>query len=622
MSGSCDLIIGDAAIGLVTEGYGLMSGYAATSFQLAQDGLSKLYNFSVTPVAFDVSWNLNPDIQGYVRPIAPADIAAAYDPKAISDPGNAPDTSFNQITFTNAPVNTAVEPSINIDNGPGALTAVAPGAAPSLSAVVVPTAPTVALPSAPTLYSLNLPAAPAVTIPTFTGTRPVLNFDAPVQSWSFTAQDYSDTLLDSTKAQIAFGLLGGTGLPIAIEQAMYDRSNSRQDVSEIRAIQEAMEERSAKGWSEPDGILTYRIQEVRQNSANARAGFNRDVLLEIAKIDIENMKFYVQQGVALESKLIDLHLETQRLILEANKFVMQSAIELFNAKVSLFNAEQQAYATDAQVFRDKLQACLTQIEIYKAEIDAQKLVGEINQQLVSIYESNIRAVLASVEIYKAQVEGATAQAEANRVVIEAYRATVEAYGENVRAYEAQWRGYAAQVEAQVSKEKIYQISTDAYATNVHAWAEKNTSLIEQQKLVLGEKDLDVRVFQAKIEKFKAQYEAEAARIRALVEIYGSRVDLYRGEAGVEEAAAAANARAANLQIENNRSATEVALKNADLQINQLEKNAALILEQLKGITSTAAQLCASSFTALHFSAQASHSASNGQECSTVYQVNQ
>lgn len=622
MADTCPLVIGDPAIGLVVEGWDTFSGYASTSFNLAQTSLSKLYNFSLTPIAFDVSWNLNPDIQGYVRPTAPADITAAYDTTKITDPGVAPDTTIGSITFTNAPVNTAVEPSINIDNGPGALTAIAPGAAPSLSPVVVPTAPTVTLPTAPTLYGLNLPVAPSVSIPTFDGSRPILNFDAPTKSWSFTPADYTSALLSATTNQISIGLMGGTGLPAAIEQALYDRSNSRQDVSDLRAVQEAMEERSAKGWSEPDGLLTFRLQEVRQNSANARAGFNRDVMIEVTKIEIENMKFYVSQGVALESKLIDLHLETQRLILEANKFVLQSAIELFNAKVSLFNAQQLAYQTDAQVFRDKLQAALTQIEIYKAEIDAQRLVGEINQQLVSIYESNIRAVLASVEVYKAQVQGATAQAEANRVVIEAYRATVQAYAENVRAYEAQWEGYKAQVDAQVSKEKIYQISTDAYATNVHAWAEKNTSLIEQQKLVLGEKDLDVRVFQAKIDKFRAQFEAEQARIRALVEIYGSRVDLYRGEAGVEEAAASANARAANLQIENNKSATDVALKNAELQINQLEKNAALILEQLKGIAQTTAQLCASSFSAVHFAATASHSASNGQECSTVFQVNQ
>lgn len=622
MADSCPTIIGDAAVGLVVEGWDTFSGYASTSFNLAQTSLTKLYNFTLTPIAFDVSWNLSPDIEGYNRPVAPADITVSYNKDAVNDPGAPPISTIAPVTFTTAPTAVLVEPSINIDAGPSDLTAVAPGAAPTLAPVVIPVAPSITLPDAPTLYSLNLPTAPNITLPTFDGVRPVQNFDVPAQNWSFVAEAYSSTELDAVRAQIAFGLTGNTGLPLAIENALFDRALARDDVSMLRAQQEAREQRSSMGWSEPDGILDYRLMQVQQASINARANLSRDIYIQVSQVAIENIKFYTTQGIALESKLMDQNIALQTLILDSQKFVLQSAIEIFNGRISLFNAQQQAYATDAQVYRDKLQGALTEIEIYKAEIDAQRLVGEINQQLVSIYETKIRAVLASVEIYKAQVEGATAQAEANRVVIEAYRATVQAYAENVRAYAAQWDAFKSKVDAQVAKERIYEISANVYATRVDAWAKGNNNVIEQQKLLISEKDLDLRSWLGKIDQFKAEIEAEKARIDASVAIYNARVDLYRGEAQVETAASESNNRATQLLIENNKSATDVALKNAQLQVEQLEKNASLILEQLKGIATTTAQLCAASFSAVHFSAQASHSASNGQECSTVFQVNQ
>lgn len=621
-SSNCGLVVGDPAVGLVAEGWDTFHGFATTSFSLAQTAINDLTKFTITPIDFDVSWNLNADISGYQRPPTPADITVAYNTDAITDPGAAPSTTVDAVNFDTAPTAVLVEPSINIDDGPGDLTAVAPGAAPALAAVTIPTAPTITLPDAPTLYGLSLPTAPSITLPTFDGVRPVLNFDVPAQNWAFTPQDYTSALLNSVTNQISFGLQGNTGLPLAIEQALFDRAISRDDVSYLRAQQEAREQRASMGWSEPDGILDNRLMQVQQASINARANLSRDIYIQVSQVAIENIKFYTTQGIALESKLMDTHLSMQQLILDSNKFLLQSAIEIFNGRVSLFNAQQQAYATDAQVYRDKLQGALTEIEIYKAEIDAQRLVGEINQQLVSIYESKIRAVLASVEVYKAQVEGATAQAEANRVVIEAYRATVQAYAENVRAYEAEWEGYKAKVDAQVAKERIYEISANVFATRVDAWAKMQNNKIEQAKLVLSEKDLDLRGWLGKIDKFKAQFEAEKARIDAATSIYNSRVELYRGEAQVESAAAESNNRAAALLIEENKAATDVAIKNAQLQIEQLEKVASIILEKLRGLAQTTSQLAAASFAAVHFSASASHSASNGQECSTSIQIQQ
>jgi hypothetical protein len=72
--------------------------------------------------------------------------------------------------------------------------------------------------------------------------------------------------------------------------------------------------------------------------------------------------------------------------------------DLFNARITGYNATIQAYLADAQVYRTRIEAETRKVELYKAQIDAQKLVGDINQQLVAMYREQINAQMARVDI--------------------------------------------------------------------------------------------------------------------------------------------------------------------------------------------------------------------------------
>ncbi len=619
---TCPLIVGDPATGLVIAGWNQFSQFATTSFNLAQNGLQALIDFSVAPVNFNISYNLTPDLQGYVRPPVPADISVAFDTSKINDPGAPPSTLIGPVSFDEAPVNTAVAPSINIGTGPGDLTAVAPTPPANPAPVVIPTAPTVALPDTPTLLSLNLPTFAGAPLPTFDSVRPELDFDVPGQTWNFTPVDYTSTLQDELQAQIELGLQGGTGLPPDVARALFEQALSKNDVSTLQAIMAVKEDRASMGWSEPDGVLDKKIIQIRQKALETSGNLNRDIYIRISDVAIANIKEYTDKGITLETKRMDLHISMQQLILDAQKFVMQSAIEIYNARATLFNAQLEAYKTDAAVFADRIQAALAEVEVYKAEIDAQRLIGEINQQSVSIYTAQIQAVLSTVEIYKAQVEGATAQVNANRAIVEMFQAQVTAFAEQVRAYAAQWDAYKSSVDAQVAKEGIYRTAVEAYAADVNAWASINSSKIAQQNLILGEKELDLKGWLGLLDRFKTQILAQTSIVDAGVRVYGSRVDLYRGEAQVESAASEANARQTSLLIESNRATVDTALKNAQLQSDQLFRLTTIIAEIKKALAQVASQLAAASMGAVHLAATASHEAANTQACSTILQITQ
>lgn len=621
-SSACPTIIGNPAIGLVADGWDTFHGFATTSFNLAQTALQDTADFSVAPVDFNIAFDLTEQVTGYQRPPTPVLLDISFSKDAIKDPGNVPNASDISASFAPAPTSNLVEPSINIDDGPGDLKATPPGPAPALDLVPIPVAPDISgdIPDVPTLFNLKIPTIPTLPVRTFNGVRPVLDFAPPAQTWSFEPEDYTSALLNQLRSTVTNVLTGGSGLPAAVENALYARFVARDDESSLRAEQETIEEFSSRGWSEPNGVLSARLAQTRQDSINARANASRDVYIQNKQLENENMKAYATLGVSLESKLIDNHLGIQQLILDGQKFILQSAIEIYNARATLFNAQLQAYQTDAQVFRDLIAADLNQLEQAKAQIEAQKLIGDVNQQLVSLYVARFQGVMARVELFRSQVAGATAQVEQNKAIISAYGETVSAFESQVRAYAAEWDAFKSRVDAQVSKERIYEISTNAFVARLGAWATANTNVIEQKKLILSQDDFKLRTWEANLEKMKAFLALELGRVDTVVKQNTSNVDLYRGQASVETAASDSNTRIANLEIAQRQASVDTGLKNAQLHIEQTKNIASLLLEKLHGVAQVASQLAAASFSAVHFSAGATSSTTDSQACETVLQL--
>lgn len=298
--------------------------------------------------------------------------------------------------------------------------------------------PTIDLPPVPTLLDLSLPPAPDIQIPAFTGARPASLPRAPDGDWSFTPEQYTSALLDKVTGTVSRMLDGGTGLPAPVAQALRDRAMGAVDVEELRGEQVVIEDFSSRGFVEPNGLMMKRLAQSRQEAANRRNAINRDVYVQDQQVAIENLRFAVTQGIALESTLIQAHTEEMRLSLQAAQFARETSIAIFNAEVSLFNSEMQAYQIDAQVWRSQIEGELASLEVYRSQIQAEQLLGEMNVQAVQIYTARLQGVTVQADLYRTQMQGAEAQARANVSVAEAYRARIQGYSEQVRAYQVQW----------------------------------------------------------------------------------------------------------------------------------------------------------------------------------------
>lgn len=612
----CPNWLGDVAVGMVDSAYTTYTGFAMQSFTAAMDALSALEQFTVKPINFSVSYNIDEKLYGIERPEAPKDPKIKF--LSPQEPPEPPRFSLSDITFDTPPSFNEAPPVLTLPPPPGETLPAPPGAAPALVPLTIPAAPTLDFPAIPELIDIVIPSAPSIMLPTFSGVRPSGDIPIPVENFAFTPEQYTSALLDKVTGRVSAMLEGGTGLPAAVAQALRDRAYVAVDAEEARAVQTARDEFASMGWDEPNGMLAARLLQVRQNSQSQRSALSRDIYIRDEEIAIENLRFAVTNGISLESQLISAHNAHMQLSLQAEQFAVDVSIRIFDGRVALFNAQMQAYQVDAQVYRDLIQAELAKLEIFKAQIDAERLKGEINQQAVAIYEQRVRALLAHVEIYKAQIDAVRAQGEANAQQIEAYRTTVQAYAERVRAHTAIWDGYRSRVDAELAKGRVYETLTNAYATRVRAWSDVQTSRAQQQTAQVRMRELELQGWRGQVDTFVALVGAERERVTTELGIFNGLIERFRAQTALEVAAGDAAGRQFQLSMEQERARVDTSLKQAELDIQQLVQLVGLALEKLKTIATVSSQLAASSMSAVNFSAGVSSGRNQSQSCNTNF----
>lgn len=614
----CPIVGADGVYGTVQNVMANMWGFASSSFVIATDALRDLGNFNLEPISFNVAFNPDEEWWHVMRPQAPTEPELVFDPNFALVP-DAPNTNIGgDPAFVQPPTFTEQPPVLVPHTQPGPLTATPPDGPPALDPVVVPDAPVITLPDFPELLTIDLPDPPSITLPTFQGVRPNLALNAPPNNFGFDPQPYSSALVTQIKSKLQIMINGAPGLPAAAASQMRDRAYVAVDVQAERAEQEAIEDFASRGWPAPDGNLAQQLIDVRQNNQNQRNSLGRDIYLKDVDVAIEDYRFAVAQGIALEGSLMQTFVAIQGQQLEASKFAMQITIEVFNAQVALANLELEAYKTDAQVFRDLIQAELAKIELYKAQLEGQRLRGELNVQQVQIYSERVKSLLALVEIYKAQVEGAKAKADVNLSRTQAFVAQVSAYSERVKAFEVEWEAFGKQLEADVTAYKRYELATEVFGSRVKIWGDTNSNMIEQKRLKISEKELDISAYRARLDRVNTVVSAESARFDALVRFFGARIQKYATDGQIESVVSDANGRIMTIALQQETERTQVALKNAELRIQQAEEVAKIIVSAKEAIGRIGAQLSAGFASAMSVSARIDSSLSQSFGCETKF----
>lgn len=499
--------------------------------------------------------------------------------------------------------------SINIPTAPAWVAPTAPPPAPVVGTVDLPDMPALAMPAAPTLAEITVPDFNGLTLPTFSATAPEFEATALPGILQWSEPEYHTEVLDEVITQLRRMWAGGSGIPEAVEQAMWARAADREDLSAARDIDAVSEEYSLRGFTMPSGMQAARADQLRQDLAVKKLGMNRDITIQVAQWQVENMRFACEQGIAAENVLVNIFLNQAQRAFEVARYRVEAQLNVYNAQVALFNARMNGYQVSAQIFNTLVQAELTKIEVFKAEVEAEVSRGQLNTQKVQAYTAMVDALKAQTEVYRTQMQGAEVKAGLIRNDIEIYRTKIQAYAEQVGAQKTMFDAYESQVKGEAAKAGIIDAEARAYAALVQGKsAVADIGIKRVESVIQGNRGL-VDMFQAEIELEKVSMQAKLSGVQASAQAFVADTQRFAAMAQAEGAKAQVLVTAKEAEIR-----TNVALYQAQVQayigtMEQMIRKASLSLDAIKAAGSMASTLAAGAMAGVHVGATLSGSGS-------------
>lgn len=469
--------------------------------------------------------------------------------------------------------------------------------------VALPSAPNPALPGLDTLEPISVPDFDYPLLPTFDVESPEFE-GSPIGSvFEWQEPQYMPEILDEVLAQVRRYFAGGTGLPLAVERALFERAIDRERILVDRAAHEAYDEFSARGYTMPPGALVSRVDSIRQEAMLKAQGASREIYIKAADVEIENIRFAVQQGIAAENVLVGIFLNGAQRMFEASRYRIESEIAVYNAQVALFNARQQAYAVAAQVYKTKIDAELAKIEVFKAEIEGEKAKGMLNEQKVRVFVAQLDAVQKEIDIYRAKMEGARVESEVIKSQIEAYKTDIDAYAAKINAEKIRFDAYESQVRAEAAKAGIIDAEARAFAATIEGYKTGADVEIAKSRNVIERNKAAIDAFIARLEKDKAVMQAQLSTIQAHTAKQQALTSAYIANAETTKASAQLGVSVQEANIRNFLAYWELLVKKYDASMTRAIQRAQVIIDGLKAAGSVSGSLASGAMAAMHVSAQ-------------------
>ncbi|MFV5507244.1 hypothetical protein [Acinetobacter sp. 197] len=535
------------------------------------------------------------------------------------------DLDLNDLNMPDAPV----MPTIELPSAPGMANIPLPDRPDIDTNVEIPDAPVLILPEMDELKQIEIPVFEFPELPDFNGVPPGMdNITVPDVFIEWKEPEYESEVLDDLAKYISEGIKeGGIGLPAEIEDALFNRARTRESRETSRAVQEVVNDWATRNFTMPPGMLVKQVATLREQGQARASELNRDILIEATKMEIDQIRFLVQQGMSLEQLTTNIFNNFANRMFEVARFNAESQISVFNAQIAFFNSQNEAFKTLSDVYRIKLDGALAKLTAYKTAVDAQAAIGQINEQYVQVYRAKMDAVLSNVEIYKALVQGASVRAEVIKNQFDSYRADVQAYSEQITAEKVKVEAYEAQIRGETSKAGLFDAQARAYASTIQGVQAKANVKGQQIQLKMEAARVRISKYQADLEAYKAELQANLSEVQQNTAAFSAEVEAWRASAGMEVSQAEMQSRYVDGNTRTNIAYAEMQLKEYEAKMQKSIQEANIALESAKAMGQYTAQLAAGALSAAHVSASisgsgsASTSFSNSQSKSESHNYN-
>lgn len=248
------------------------------------------------------------------------------------------------------------------------------GATPQVIAPAMPTAPLMDTPirisEAQSLFDTNVQ-----------GVR-----DKLVRDFSDFLAEYFGSLpeFDAAQSWLQRALTsGGTGIAPAIEQQLFERERSRLLNEASRSEEEILTTWSARRFPLPPGAATAQLTRLRKETDDKIASAAREVAVQAATLEIENVRFAVGQAVTLKMSAINAAGEYIRTLATAPQVGVQLTTGLVDAQARIASTLTSFYQAQIAAAEVPLRAQTTNAELLQrtAEANQRSAVEAMGQRV-------------------------------------------------------------------------------------------------------------------------------------------------------------------------------------------------------------------------------------------------
>lgn len=652
MSSDCSLLTGNGARTLIQGQVATVMAYGDETYQITLDAINSLSEGTAQiisqaegpPPVDDSEKPSSEGIPEFTRPTAVDPLDLEFNlPEGPPEPPNVGEVPA--INAVRVGAFSAVEPTYDLPPRPGELNVDWPDDPSALVVPTYPTAPVITDPALPVLTDITLPTLDPIDL-------------AGIEAWlaelRAAAPDAPDVFIDgnflamiamsyginkdvlnaflavspipaAVSAALTTQLAGDSiGIPAPVAQALRERVYASEDEQAWRAKREVLVDWQARGFTLPGGALDAKLWMVDQQARDKKAAANLGLWTEEAKLEIQAFQFAIQQGIAYEAMYRDSWFKLYDLSRQIAAQYYEIQIKVLEAKIELYKAKWAGLTAEYEAVKIALQAELAKLEIFKGELEAAKLQGDLNEQQVTLYRSLLEGVKLKVEIYQAEISAANALLAAEVQRFQVFGEQIKAGVAKVGAYEAEWRGYAAAAQGELGRVEIYKTLAQAYGIRVDAFAKEVDADKAAGDFQLETHKLNLQAWQSRAELFKTLLQGEVARVESTAKIYDTQVRGYATTVQAESAYVETEIKRVGVDVDIYRVDQATALGELQVLTQKLIETSKITVGALEAIARTGAQLSAGALSALNMSAgiHDGFSESNSSSCGVSYNYSQ
>lgn len=338
-----------------------------------------------------------------------------------------------------------------------------------------------------------------------------------------------------------------TAIPDDIEQRIFQRGRERADGESVGAAQAELDQAAKRGWFVPGGSMQAILSRSTQQAANRGALVAAETAIERARLEQQNMQFMAQLSSTIQDSSRAAVLQYLGIIGNANEQALRHSQGVVDALIATFNALRDKYIAEveelkveADIFETRLRSALVDLEKFRAEAEAVRLLQETDEQKIRVAEFKIRLKEQEISVYESLLRSIQSKVDAERFKFDVFESEVTAYRAFVTGKESEFRGYEAAVRGdeavlrgELSKLEIANQDLQAKELQLRAYQSELDGIRAYNEDQVRRYDTELQRFDRLLESAKFQFAQYDTTYRNELERYVANVRMDIAELGAE-----------------------------------------------------------------------------------------